>query len=330
MSTPSPANSTTLERDAQRVHAHHGDIAPGRDRHRRHYRPHQRVLRLFRLRHRVGAGLSGGGLSVRRSAHRHALFLRGVLAGVRRPAARHAAVHRDRPAAWPRREAHHRAVPARRFDDGDRAAPRLCAGRRAQRWLLGLFRLCQGIALGGAWDGLPSLLSLNAPRGRRGWYAMVPQLGAPLGLVLASALFAYFLALLSAADFLSWGWRYPFFVVLAINVVALFARLRLVATPEFQRLFETRELQPSPPFERCSANGGPSCSARSRRSRASRCSTWSRCSRCRGSRCYSHGDPVRFLIIEAVGAIVCVLSIMASGLSRIASGDARCWACPRR
>ena len=38
------------------------------------------------------------------------------------------------------------------------------------------------------------------------------------------------------------------FVVLAINVVALFARLRLVATPEFERLFESRELQPSPAF----------------------------------------------------------------------------------
>jgi MFS family permease len=70
-------------------------------------------------------------------------------------------------------------------------------------WLLGFFRFCQGIALGGAWDGLPSLLSLNAPRGRRGWFAMVPQLGAPLGLLLASALFAYFLGLLSKEDFLS-------------------------------------------------------------------------------------------------------------------------------
>src|SRR5690349_21138232 len=42
-------------------------------------------------------------------------------------------------------------------------------------WLLALFRVGQGVALGGAWDGLPSLLSLNAPRERRGWYAMIPQ-----------------------------------------------------------------------------------------------------------------------------------------------------------
>lgn len=114
--------------------------------------------------------------------------------------------------------------------------------------LLALFRFGQGMALGGAWDGLPSLLALNAPRNKRGWYAMIPQLGAPLGLLVATALFAYFLNVLSSEDFLSWGWRYPFFVALAINVVALFARLRLVATPEFERSFESRELQPSPPF----------------------------------------------------------------------------------
>ena len=57
--------------------------------------------------------------------------------------------------------------------------------------LLCLLRIGQGIALGGTWDGLPALLSLNAPAGQRGWYAMIPQLGAPLGLIVASGLFAY-------------------------------------------------------------------------------------------------------------------------------------------
>lgn len=111
-------------------------------------------------------------------------------------------------------------------------------------WLLALFRMGQGFALGGTWDGLASLLALNAPEDRRGWYAMIPQLGAPLGLIVASLLFAFFTASLPAADFLEWGWRFPFFVAFAINVVALFARLRIVVTPEFRTLFETRDLQP--------------------------------------------------------------------------------------
>ena len=111
--------------------------------------------------------------------------------------------------------------------------------------LLALFRIGQGVALGGAWDGLASLLALNAPEKQRGWWAMIPQLGAPLGLMLASGLFAFFLGTLSPEDFLSWGWRYPFFVAFAVNVVALFARLRIVVTPEYNEMFKSRELTPS-------------------------------------------------------------------------------------
>lgn len=73
--------------------------------------------------------------------------------------------------------------------------------------LLAVFRLGQGFALGGAWDGLASLLAINAPPNRRGFYAMVPQLGAPVGFALASALFGYFVVSLSTADFLDYGWR---------------------------------------------------------------------------------------------------------------------------
>ncbi|MCO5089993.1 MFS transporter [Bosea sp. (in: a-proteobacteria)] len=121
--------------------------------------------------------------------------------------------------------------------------------------ILAGFRLLQGIALGGAWDGLSSLLALNAPPERRGWYAMLPQLGAPFGFILAAGLFAYFEGALSKQDFLGWGWRYPFFVALTINVVALFARLRMVATHEFAALMETRELMPVPLAELVRAHG---------------------------------------------------------------------------
>jgi MFS family permease len=117
---------------------------------------------------------------------------------------------------------------------------------RSSLYLLGILRVGQGLALGGAWDGLASLLALNAPVERRGFYAAIPQLGAPLGFILASVLFSFFLLNLSEADFLEWGWRYPFFCAFAINVVALFARLRLVATDEFSRLLERRRLVPSP------------------------------------------------------------------------------------
>ncbi|WP_294765601.1 MFS transporter [uncultured Rhodoferax sp.] len=109
-----------------------------------------------------------------------------------------------------------------------------------------LLRIGQGLALGGTWDGLPSLLAMSAPEDRRGRYAMIGQLGAPVGFVLAASLFAYLLSSLSTTEFLAWGWRYPFFVAFAINVVALFARLRLVVGQSYAELLQQRELQPVP------------------------------------------------------------------------------------
>jgi MFS family permease len=110
--------------------------------------------------------------------------------------------------------------------------------------LLVACRIAQGLALGASWDGLPSLLAMNAAPNRRGWYAMLGQLGAPLGFVVACGLFAYLWANLDPVDFYEWGWRYPFFAAFAINVVALFARLRLVVTHEYERALDSRELEP--------------------------------------------------------------------------------------
>jgi MFS family permease len=121
--------------------------------------------------------------------------------------------------------------------------------------LLALCRVGQGLALGGSWDGLPSLLALNAPPQRRGWYAMLGQLGAPLGFFVASGVFLYVYGSLDGKDFLSWGWRFPFFTAFAINVVALFARLRLVVTHEYEKRMEEHELDPAHLSELLPAQG---------------------------------------------------------------------------
>ena len=121
--------------------------------------------------------------------------------------------------------------------------------------ILTILRIGQCMAFGGVWDGLPSLLAIYAPEKQRGWYAMIPQLGAPLGLIVASGLFAYFISYLTPQDFYDWGWRYPFFVAFAINVVALFARLRIVVTPEYREQFEALELQAAPVLETIEAEG---------------------------------------------------------------------------
>lgn len=181
-------------------------------------------------------------------------------------------------------------------------------------WLLALLRIGQGMALGGAWDGLSSLLAVNVPRERRGWYAMIPQLGAPLGLIVAAGLFAFFLGTLSPEDFLSWGWRYPFFVAFAINVVALFARLRLVATEEFRRLFENKELEPAPAFTTLFAQWrtillgafAPLASFALFHLVTVFPLSW--------VALFTSEEALHFLIIEIMGAAVGVLAIIASGL----------------
>jgi MFS family permease len=179
--------------------------------------------------------------------------------------------------------------------------------------MLAIFRIGQGLALGGEWDGLPSLLAMNAPEHRRGWYAMIPQLGAPLGLMVATALFAFFVANLSADDFLDWGWRYPFFVAFAINVVALFARLRMVVTPQYEKLFESQELQPATVSSTLKAEGrnvvigafAPLASFALFHMVTVFPLSW--------VFLFTHQSPARFLVIEMLGAAVGVVSITLSG-----------------
>jgi MFS family permease len=180
--------------------------------------------------------------------------------------------------------------------------------------LLAFLRICQGLALGGVWDGLASLLAMNAPPNRRGWYAMIPQLGAPLGLMVASGLFAYFVSNLSVGDFFDWGWRYPFFVAFAINVVALFARLRIVQTPEYQTQFENRELEPARIRETIRVEGrnivigafAPLASFALFHMVTVFPLSW--------VFLFTRQPPARFLVIELVGAAIGLVSIIISGL----------------
>lgn len=184
----------------------------------------------------------------------------------------------------------------------------------ASAWLLAIFRVGQGLALGGVWDGLASLLSLNAPAERRGWYAMIPQLGAPLGLVVASGLFAFFLTNLSARDFFDWGWRYPFFVAFAINVVALFARLRIVVTPEYARQFQSRDLVPGRIRDTVKAEGwnivagafAPLASFAMFHMVTVFPLSW--------IFLFTRQPPARFLVIELLGGLAGVAAMVASGL----------------
>lgn len=107
--------------------------------------------------------------------------------------------------------------------------------------LLALCRFGQGLGLGGEWGGAVLLATENAPPGKRAWYGMFPQLGAPLGFIGSAGTFLILSEVLSNEQFLSWGWRIPFIASAALVVVGLWVRLHLHETPEFQKALDQGE-----------------------------------------------------------------------------------------
>ncbi|MDH7451984.1 MFS transporter [Luteimonas composti] len=107
--------------------------------------------------------------------------------------------------------------------------------------LLALCRLGQGVGLGGEWGGAVLLATENAPPGRRAWYGMFPQLGAPIGFLLSTGVFLALTHWMSDAAFLAWGWRIPFLASAVLVMVGLWVRLSISETPDFQRAIEREE-----------------------------------------------------------------------------------------
>ncbi len=107
--------------------------------------------------------------------------------------------------------------------------------------LLALCRMGQGLGLGGEWGGAVLLATENAPQGKRAWYGMFPQLGAPIGFVLANGSFILLSVAMSDAQFFGWGWRIPFVASALLVFLGLWVRLSLTETPDFQRAIERQE-----------------------------------------------------------------------------------------
>jgi metabolite-proton symporter len=115
--------------------------------------------------------------------------------------------------------------------------------------LLALCRFGQGFGLGGEWGGAVLLATENAPEGKRNWYAMFPQLGAPVGLFLSSGVFWVLLHIISQDALLNWGWRVPFLASIALIMIGLWVRLSITETPEFQKAIDKAERVAVPGIE---------------------------------------------------------------------------------
>jgi metabolite-proton symporter len=107
--------------------------------------------------------------------------------------------------------------------------------------LLALCRFGQGLGLGGEWGGAVLLAIENSPPGRRAWYGMFPQLGAPIGFFFSASVFLLLSERLSDDQFIQFGWRVPFLASAVLVIVGLYVRLNITETPVFQNAVAREE-----------------------------------------------------------------------------------------
>ena len=109
--------------------------------------------------------------------------------------------------------------------------------------LLALCRFGQGLGLGGEWGGAVLLAIENAPPGKRAWYGMFPQLGAPIGFFFSGGVFLALSSLFTDEQFFAFGWRLPFLASAALVIVGLYVRLTITETPVFQQVHRSERVK---------------------------------------------------------------------------------------
>ncbi len=120
--------------------------------------------------------------------------------------------------------------------------------------MLLVLRIFQGIGIGGEWGGAVLMAVEHSPTGRRGFYGSWPQIGVPAGLLLSSGM-VYLLSYLPEADFFAWGWRIAFLISAVLVAVGLYIRLKIMETPAFTRIQETKKVAHVPFFELLRTHG---------------------------------------------------------------------------
>lgn len=115
--------------------------------------------------------------------------------------------------------------------------------------LLVSLRLVQGLSLGGEWGGGILLAVEYSPKNKRGFYGSIPQIGAMIGLSLASLFSSVLTTVLTEDQFLSFGWRIPFILSIVIVVFGLWIRKGIGETPSFQKVAASGQTVKVPLFE---------------------------------------------------------------------------------
>jgi MFS family permease len=108
--------------------------------------------------------------------------------------------------------------------------------------LLLTLRILQGVSAGGEWGGAVLMAVEHAPGGKRGLFGSFPQLGVPLGMILASGILALMSGVISpGAAFAEWGWRVPFLLSFVLIIVGFIVRRSVEESPVFEEIAQKKQ-----------------------------------------------------------------------------------------
>ncbi|MCR2801804.1 MULTISPECIES: MFS transporter [unclassified Microbacterium] len=107
--------------------------------------------------------------------------------------------------------------------------------------LLIFLRILQGISAGGEWGGAVLMAVEHAPKGKRSLFGASPQIGVPLGLLLASGMLGLMAVIAPGDAFLEWGWRIPFLLSFVLILIGYYVRKKVEESPVFTELAERKE-----------------------------------------------------------------------------------------
>lgn len=112
--------------------------------------------------------------------------------------------------------------------------------------LLITLRVLQGFSAGGEWGGAALMAVEHAPKGKRGLFGAYPQIGVPVGMILATGLLYFLTAGMSKTDFTNWGWRVPFLLSVVLIIVGYLIRRAVGESPVFKEISQRKAESKAP------------------------------------------------------------------------------------
>lgn len=115
--------------------------------------------------------------------------------------------------------------------------------------LLVLLRIIQGIGVGGEWGGAALMATEYAPAHKRGFFGSWPQIGVPVGTLLANGAFFVMIAAVPTEAFTAWAWRIPFLASIVLVFLSFYIRSKVAESPVFEEIKRKGEIEKMPVVE---------------------------------------------------------------------------------